>query len=139
MSRKKGTRLKRVPEELFLAEGHAVSALVHGGVTLMGTYQNAVQSAVVSILTVVSALMNSTLNALVCLVIHNQFLLFRDGISMYSVSDFIQHNDFEHGNKLGEGFFPYRLTFSPLTIIISAENMKTEYRFYKERKICHDL
>ena len=68
--------MQRTQKELLLAEGHAVGALVHSGVTLVGAYQNAVQSAVVGILTVVSALMNGAFNTLVCLAIHNQFLLF---------------------------------------------------------------
>ena len=76
MSRKKGTRFKRVPEELFLAEGHAVSALVHGGITFVSANQNAIQSAIVGVLTVVCALVNSTLNALVCFTIHRCILLF---------------------------------------------------------------
>ncbi len=76
MSNKKGCVLQRTQKELLLSEGLAVSALIHSGVTLVGAYQNAVQSALVGILTVVSALMNGTFNALVCLAIHNQFLLF---------------------------------------------------------------
>ena len=42
----------------------------------MGADQDTVQSAVVDILTVVSALMNGAFNALVCFRIHFQFLLF---------------------------------------------------------------
>ena len=67
--------MKRVPYKLFLAEGHAVGTLIHGGVAFVSAYQNTVQSAVVSVLAVVSALMNSTFNALVCFTIHFLFLL----------------------------------------------------------------
>ena len=67
---KKGTRKSRVPKELFLTEGLAVGALIHGGVTLMSADQNTVQSAVVCVAAVVSALLNSTFDALVCLAIH---------------------------------------------------------------------
>jgi len=76
MSRKKGTRLKRVPKKLFLAEGHTVGALVHSGVAFVCANQNAIQSAIVGVLTVVSALMNGTFNALVCFTIHFCILLF---------------------------------------------------------------
>ena len=76
MSNKKGCVLQRTQKELLLAEGLAVSALVHGGVALVGADQNTVQSAEVCILAVVSALLNGALNALVCFAIHNQFLLF---------------------------------------------------------------
>ena len=68
---KKGRVLYAPYKESLLAEGHAVGALIHGGITLVGAYQNAIQSAVVSILTVVSTLMHGAFNALVCLAIHN--------------------------------------------------------------------
>ena len=61
---------------LFLAEGHTVGALIHGGVAFVGADQDAVQSAVVGILAVVSALMNGAFNTLVCFTIHVSFLLF---------------------------------------------------------------
>ena len=77
-------------KELLSAEGHAICALIHGGVALMGTYQNAVQSAVIGILTVVSALMNSTLNALVCFAIHICSSFFRDRLSMTDFFFYIQ-------------------------------------------------
>ena len=68
--------------KLLLAEGLAVGALVHGGVALVGTYQDAVQGAVVAVGAVVSALLNGAFNALICLTIHCQFLLFDDVVSM---------------------------------------------------------
>ena len=61
---------------LLHSEGLAVSALVHGGVTLVGADQNTVQGAEVCVLAVVSALLNGAFNALVCLAIHSEFLLF---------------------------------------------------------------
>ena len=76
MSRKKGTRLKRVPKKLFLTEGHTVGTLVHSGITFVSADQNTVQSAVVCILAVVSALVNGAFNALVCFAIHCLILLF---------------------------------------------------------------
>ena len=57
-------------KELFLAEGLAVSTLVHGGIALVGAYQNTVQSAVVLVLTMVCTLMNGTFNTLVGVAIH---------------------------------------------------------------------
>ena len=57
---------------LLLAEGLAVGALVNSGIGLMGTNQNALQGAEIGILTVVLALLNGTLNALVCMAIHNE-------------------------------------------------------------------
>jgi len=63
-------------KDLLFAEGHAVSALVHGGITLVGANQNAVQSAVVGVLAVVSTLMHGAFDALVCFAIHSEFLLF---------------------------------------------------------------
>ena len=63
---------------LSLTEGLAVGALILGGVYLVGTYQNAVQRTVVLAVAVVSALLNSTLNTLVCLAVHNSFLLLLD-------------------------------------------------------------
>ena len=55
---------------LFLPEGLAVSALIHGGVGLMGAHQNLVQRAVVFAVAVVCALLDSTFNALVCVTVH---------------------------------------------------------------------
>ena len=67
----------RTQKKLLLAEGLAVSTLIHGGVALMGANQNAVQCAVVCILAVICALLNGTFNALVCFTVHNKFLLFQ--------------------------------------------------------------
>ena len=60
----------------LLAEGLAVGALIHGGIGLVSTYQDAIQGAEICILAVVSALRNSTLNALVSMAIHDLGLLF---------------------------------------------------------------
>ena len=81
MSTRKGVR-KRTPKELLSAEGHTVGALVHGGVTFVSADQDTVQSAVVCILAVVSALMNGAFNALICLAIHVCSSFFRDRLSM---------------------------------------------------------
>ena len=59
----------------LLAEGLTVGALVHGGICLMGTYQDPLQRAEISILAMVGALLNGTLNALVCMAIHGYILL----------------------------------------------------------------
>ena len=61
---------------LLLAEGHAISTLVNGGVALVSTHQNAVQGAEILLTAVVCALLNSALNALVCVTAHVRFLLF---------------------------------------------------------------
>ena len=60
---------------LSLAEGLAVGALVHGGILLMGSYQNSVQGAVVLGVAVISAGLNGALNALVGMMVHLFFLL----------------------------------------------------------------
>ena len=60
----------------LLAEGLAVGTLIHGGVGLVGAYQNAVQRAVVLSITVVCAGLDGTLDALVSMAIHIHFLLF---------------------------------------------------------------
>ena len=59
----------------LLAEGLAVGALVHGGICLMGTYQDTLQGAEIGILAMVCALLNGTLNALVCMTIHSLMIL----------------------------------------------------------------
>ena len=61
--------------ELLLPEGLAVGALIHGGVCLVGTYQDMLQRAVVFVVTVVCALGNGTLDASVCMAAHTWFLL----------------------------------------------------------------
>ena len=60
---------------LLLAEGLAVGTLVHGGVHLMGAHQDLVQGAVVLTLAVVGTLLDGTLDRLVGIAIHNEFLL----------------------------------------------------------------
>ena len=63
------------PVQLLLAEGHAVGALVHSGIHLVGTHQDLVQRAVVFVLTMVGALLDSAFDALVCVTIHSNSLL----------------------------------------------------------------
>ena len=58
------------PRSLLLPEGHAVGALIHGGVGLMGTHQDPLQGAVVSAVAVVCALRNGALDALVGIAAH---------------------------------------------------------------------
>ena len=58
------------------AEGLAVGALVSGGVGLMGTNQDPLQGTVICILAVMGALLDSTLDTLVCMAIHSFILLF---------------------------------------------------------------
>jgi hypothetical protein len=61
--------------DLLLAEGHAVGALILGGVLLMGANLNALQRAVVLGVTVVGAALHGAGDALVCVAIHILFLL----------------------------------------------------------------
>ena len=61
---------------LLLTEGLAVGALVHGGICLMGTDQDSIQRAEVLLTAVVGALLHSAFDALVCMAVHTQFLLF---------------------------------------------------------------
>ena len=49
----------------------------------MGAYQDPLQRAVVGILTVMCALRNGTLDALVCMTAHSQFLLFSDSAIVF--------------------------------------------------------
>jgi len=60
---------------LLLSEGLAVGALIHGGVALVGANQNAIQGAVVCLITVMSTLLNGTFNALICVTVHIILLL----------------------------------------------------------------
>lgn len=68
---------------LLLTEGHAICALINSGICLMGTHQDPLQRAVVCLITVMGTLVDGTLNALVCVAVHNLFLLFLcDVVSM---------------------------------------------------------
>jgi hypothetical protein len=58
--------------QLLLAEGHAVGALVNGGIHLMGTHQDLVQGTVILMAAMVGTLLNGTFDALVCVAIHNE-------------------------------------------------------------------
>ena len=76
---------------LLLAKRFAVGTCIHSGVSLVGAYLDLLQRAVVGIITVVCALGNGALNALVCVTVHSQFLLlFEFGISMASGKKIIQ-------------------------------------------------
>ena len=59
----------------LLPEGLAVGTLVLGGIGLMGAHQDPVQRAVVLVLAVVCALLDGALDALICMVVHIDFLL----------------------------------------------------------------
>ena len=63
------------PGSLLFPEGHAVGALVHGGVHLVGAHHDLVQRAVVLVLTMVGTLLDGTLDALVCMTVHSKSLL----------------------------------------------------------------
>ena len=65
-------------ESLLLTEGLAVGALILRGIAFMGAHQNAVQRAVVLAVAVVCTLLNGAFDTLVCIVIHNSFLLLLD-------------------------------------------------------------
>ncbi len=61
---------------LLFAEGLTVGALIHSGVFLVGTHQNALQGAVVFGVAVVGTLLHGALYALVGMAAHLRFLLF---------------------------------------------------------------
>ena len=86
------TRQRRAAAwELFLPEGLAVGALIHGGIHLVGTHQNPIQGAVVLSVAVVSALLDSAFDALVCMTVHiNSLLLFEFCASISPLGKFIR-------------------------------------------------
>ena len=60
---------------LFLLEGHAVRALVHGGIALVSADKDPVQRAVVLPGAVVGAVGNGAFDALVGVTAHRKYLL----------------------------------------------------------------
>ena len=58
--------------ELLLAEGHAVGALILGGICLVGTHGDAVERTVVFLLAVMGALADSTFDGLVGMAVHKK-------------------------------------------------------------------
>ena len=71
------------PNFLLLTEGHTVGALVLGGITLVGTNQNAFQRAVVLGVALVSAGLDGAFGTLVGIAVHCDILLFFEiGVSM---------------------------------------------------------
>ena len=122
--------------QLLLTEGLAVGALVSSGIHLMRTNKNPLQGAEVGILAMVGALLNGTLNALVCMAIHRNIPPFRrDGLRLSGSGEnipirFAQTIDFfSHSQYNSYGI----CEFSQICII------KAETRLWKERKLCHDL
>ena len=65
---------------LLLAEGHAVGALVLGGVCLMGANQDPVQGAVVLAVAVMGALGYGALNGLIRIAVHGNSSFFGFGL-----------------------------------------------------------
>lgn len=63
----------RPDQDLLLAEGHAVGALILSGIALVGAHTDLAQSAVVAALGVVGALIDGTFDALV--LVHTKNLL----------------------------------------------------------------
>ena len=61
---------------LFLAEGHTIGALIHSRISLVSTNQDSIQRTEILLTAVVCALLHSTLDALICVTVHNKFLLF---------------------------------------------------------------
>ena len=60
---------------LSLLEGLAVGALIHGGIDLVGANHDSIQRAIVLVAAVMGTLSNGTLDALVSMAIHTDFLL----------------------------------------------------------------
>ena len=60
---------------LSLAEGLAVGALVHSGVSLVCAHKDPLQGAVVCVVAVVGAGLYGAFDALVCVFVHGRFLL----------------------------------------------------------------
>ena len=58
--------------QLLFAEGHAVGALIHGRIHLVGTNQNLVQGAVVLVAAMIGTLLDSAFDALVCMTVHRK-------------------------------------------------------------------
>ena len=67
---------------LLLAEGHAVSALVHAGVGFVGAYQNALQRAEVGLIAMMGALLYGAFDALICVTVHRSSSFFGDVLIM---------------------------------------------------------
>lgn len=83
VKRKIRRRLPPYWQVSLLAEGLAIGALIHSGVSLVGSNQNALQGAVIGILAVMGTLLHSTLNALVCIGIHSFYPpSLRDGLRL---------------------------------------------------------
>ena len=63
--------LHAIKVSLLLTERLAVGTLIHCGVCLVSTHQDALQGTEVCILAVVCALLNGAFNALVCMAVHS--------------------------------------------------------------------
>ena len=72
-------QLKKLPlffrTALLLAEGHAVSALVLGGICLMGTHHDLIQRAVVLLIAMMCTLADSAFDGFVGMAVHKNSLL----------------------------------------------------------------
>ena len=68
-------KLRQPRRPLLFAEGHAVGALIHGGVALVGAHPDLVQGAVVGLAAVVGAGDHSAFDGLVGMAIHDIRLL----------------------------------------------------------------
>ena len=67
--------LGREKQELFLYEGQAVGALIHGRIGLVGANRHAVERAVILIGAVIFTVADGTADAMVCVAVHKLHLL----------------------------------------------------------------
>ena len=138
-SREKYGGCRRRIRTLLLTEGLAVGTLIHSRICLMGTHQDALQGAEVCVLAVMSALGDSTLNALVCMAIHGRSSFWFDITSMPGKQGFI------HAKYM-------RFSCCALTFLRSAGIIFAEYANFrkfvlwkavipslKRKEFCHDL
>lgn len=68
--KKKSRQRKAAALGSLFTEGFTVGALVHGGIQLVGTHQNAVQGAIVLVFAMMRALLDGTLDALIGMTVH---------------------------------------------------------------------
>lgn len=67
--------LPQLPVVLLLTEGLAVSALIGGGIHLVGANQDLIQRTVVLMAAVMGTLLDGAFDALVCMTVHSESLL----------------------------------------------------------------
>ena len=132
---------------LLSAERLAVCALVYSGILLMGSHYNVVEGTVIGPCTMMGTLLNSALNTLIGMTLHNvYYLLFCNTNSIISskflIPEIFLRKPSESPNytlQLIDISAAYLYNSSGKCEFFRESKTKTVFSVFQRKEICHDL